>query len=98
MATSTNPINGTGSSTPSSSSSSGLPAQQITETDFMTLLSAELEGQDPTTPVDPTTFVTQLAQFVVLDQATQINDSVTQIYSLLENYLGSSSSSSNSSS
>jgi flagellar basal-body rod modification protein FlgD len=85
MATSTNPINGTGSSSPSSSNSSGLPAQQITETDFMTLLSAELQGQDPTTPVDPTTFVTQLAQFVVLDQVTQIN-------SLLQSYLGGSSS------
>ncbi|MGH9407258.1 MAG: flagellar hook capping FlgD N-terminal domain-containing protein [Terriglobia bacterium] len=58
----------------------GLKPQQITMSDFMTLLSAQLQGQDPTQPVDPTTFVTQLAQFTQLDE-------VSQIYSLLQNYV-----------
>lgn len=57
----------------------GFQPQQITMSDFMTLLSAQLQGQDPTNPVDPTTFVTQLAQFTELDE-------VSQIYSLLQSY------------
>ncbi|MGH9344556.1 MAG: flagellar hook capping FlgD N-terminal domain-containing protein, partial [Terriglobia bacterium] len=57
----------------------GLQPQQITMSDFMTLLSAQLQGQDPTNPVDPTTFVTQLAQFTQLDE-------ISQIYSLLQSY------------
>lgn len=58
----------------------GLKPQQITTTDFMTLLAAQLQGQDPTNPVDPTTFVTQLAQFVELSQVSNID-------TLLQNYI-----------
>lgn len=58
----------------------GLQPQQITTTDFMTLLAAQLKGQDPTNPVDPTTFVTQLAQFVELSQVSNID-------TLLQNYI-----------
>lgn len=57
----------------------GIQPQQITTTDFMTLLAAQLKGQDPTNPVDPTTFVTQLAQFVELSQVSNID-------TLLQNY------------
>lgn len=60
----------------------GLQPQQITTTDFMTLLAAQLQGQDPTNPVDPTTFVTQLAQFVELSQVSNID-------SMLQNYFQS---------
>lgn len=62
----------------------GLQPQQITTTDFMTLLAAQLKGQDPTNPVDPTTFVTQLAQFVELSQVSNID-------TLLQNYVQSQS-------
>lgn len=61
-------------------SSQGFQPQQITTTDFMTLLAAQLKGQDPTNPVDPTTFVTQLAQFVELSQVSNID-------TMLQNYL-----------
>ncbi|HEX5481324.1 MAG TPA: flagellar hook capping FlgD N-terminal domain-containing protein [Terriglobia bacterium] len=63
---------GTGSST----GSSGLPSKQITTSDFMTLLTTQLQNQDPTNPVDPMQFVTQLAQFVTLDQVSQINTAI----------------------
>lgn len=85
------PMASTAGSNPTSqgSTSSGTPAgfqpQQITMSDFMTLLSAQLAGQDPTNPVDPTTFVTQLAQFTQLDE-------VQQIYSLLQTYVQGSGS------
>ena len=38
------------------------------ETDFLTLLVAQLKYQDPSQPADGTTFVTQLAQFADLEQ------------------------------
>ncbi|MGH9328284.1 MAG: flagellar hook capping FlgD N-terminal domain-containing protein [Terriglobia bacterium] len=60
----------------SQNSTSGLQPQEITTQDFMTLLSTQLKYQAPTNPVDPTTFVTQLAQFVTLDQVTQINNTL----------------------
>lgn len=70
--------NGTSGSSNSSSTTtaSGLPTKQITTSDFMTLLTTQLQNQDPTNPVDPMQFVTQLAQFVTLDQITQINTAV----------------------
>lgn len=41
--------------------------------DFMTLLVAQLKNQDPTSPMDPTQFVTQLVQFNSLEQLININ-------------------------
>jgi flagellar basal-body rod modification protein FlgD len=49
----------------------------------MTLLSAELQNQDPTQPVDPTEFVSQLAQLTELQSVTQIQQSVSQIATLV---------------
>lgn len=57
----------------SQTSTNGIQPQQITTQDFMTLLTTQLQNQDPTNPVDPTQFVTQLAQFTTLDQVSQIN-------------------------
>jgi flagellar basal-body rod modification protein FlgD len=38
---------------------------------FLQLLVAQLKNQDPQNPADGTQFVTQLAQFTTLEQATQ---------------------------
>jgi flagellar basal-body rod modification protein FlgD len=40
---------------------------------FMTLLITQLKNQDPTQPMDPSTFVSQLVEVNSLDQVTQIN-------------------------
>jgi flagellar basal-body rod modification protein FlgD len=40
---------------------------------FMQLLVTQLQNQDPTSPMDPSTFVTQLVGVTTLDQVTQIN-------------------------
>lgn len=45
--------------------------------DFMTLLVAQLKNQDPTSPMDPTQFVTQLVQFNSLEQLININQDLT---------------------
>lgn len=75
-----------GNSSTTPSSTSGLPSQQITTQDFMTLLTTQLQNQDPTNPVDPTQFVTQLAQFTTLDQVSQINGLLQE---LVQSALGS---------
>lgn len=41
--------------------------------DFISLLTAELKHQDPTNPMDPTQFVSQLVQFNSLEQLISIN-------------------------
>jgi flagellar basal-body rod modification protein FlgD len=73
------------SSSSSSSSTNGLDAN-----DFMSLLVSELQNQDPTQPLDPTTFMSQLVQLNTLEQTMQIN-------SLLQEEFGTSSSTSTSS-
>jgi flagellar basal-body rod modification protein FlgD len=56
---------------------------------FMQLLITQLQNQDPTSPMDPSTFVSQLVEVNSLDQVSQINQ-------LLQSTLGSSQSSSSS--
>ncbi len=47
--------------------------------DFLTLLVAQLQNQDPLNPSDPTEFTAQLAQFSELEQLFQLNDSMEQM-------------------
>ncbi len=69
--------------TSGTSSSTAPPAtQSVTTADFITLLTGELQAQDPTNPMSPTDTITQLAQFESLDQLNQIT-------SLLQNAFGS---------
>ena len=65
---------GTGSSPSGSSSSSA----QNTNTMFLDLLTAQLKNQSPLDPVDPMQFTSQLVQFNMLDQLTQINSALQQ--------------------
>jgi len=55
-------------STNSASSAVGGPDSM-----FMKLLTAQLKNQSPIDPVDPMQFTSQLVQFNMLDQLTQIN-------------------------
>lgn len=59
------------------SASTASSAGQISSTEFMDLLVAQLQNQDPTNPVDPTTFVSQLVQFNTLEQVMDINQDLT---------------------
>jgi flagellar basal-body rod modification protein FlgD len=61
----------------------GALAGQTQENQFLTLLTTELQNQDPTQPTDPTQFVTQLAQFSTVEQLTQSNTTLTSISSSL---------------
>ncbi|HEY4361283.1 MAG TPA: flagellar hook capping FlgD N-terminal domain-containing protein [Bryobacteraceae bacterium] len=46
------------------------------ENTFLQLMVAQLKNQDPTQPVDSTTFLSQLAQFSSLEQLININKGV----------------------
>ena len=67
------------SSTASSTASAA--TQSLSYNDFLTLLMAEMKNQDPTQPMDSTTFVTQLAQFQQLESTNNMATSVSGIQS-----------------
>jgi len=50
--------------------------KSVTESDFLTLLVAQMKNQDPTNPADSTAFVTQLAQFSQLEQVIGIRSDI----------------------
>lgn len=65
------------SSTPTNTSTD-LTGNLLTSADFLQILVAEFQNQDPTTPVDPTEFASQLVQFANLGQLESIDTAVTQ--------------------
>ncbi len=57
---------------------SSTSTNEISANQFMTLLVAEIHNQDPTQPMDPTTFMSQLVQLNELEQVMSINQVVQQ--------------------
>lgn len=53
----------------------------LTSADFMQMLVAELQNQDPTNPQDSSAFVTQLAQITQVEQTTDINTNLQNLLS-----------------
>ena len=68
-------VNGITSSTPpdNSQTSSALGGDMGT---FLTLLTTELQAQDPTSPLDPDQMVGQIVSLNQLDQLMQINQTL----------------------
>src|SRR5271154_5741808 len=81
--TGTTGTNNTGSSGSSSSTSGVNSAATLGGTDFLTLLLAQLQNQDPTSPVDSNTFLTQLAELSEVQGITSLNTSFTSLSSSL---------------
>ncbi|GEM_PF-1200221 len=57
-----------------SATSSSAPT--LSEADFLRILTAEVQNQDPTTPVDPTQFASQLVQFADFGELQSINNTL----------------------
>src|SRR3979409_940276 len=83
------PWTGTGTGGTGPASGTGAAANSATTlggTNFLTLMLAQLKHQDPTSPVDSNTFLTQLAQLSQVQGITQLNTS----FSTLANSLSPS--------
>ena len=52
---------------------------------FLTLLCAEMQYQDPLDPMDNGEYLSQLAQFSALEQMTEVADKMENVHSLVEN-------------
>ena len=76
---------GTGTSSGSSTANSASSLGTLGGTDFITLMLAQLQNQDPTSPVDSNTFLTQLAQLSEVQGITSLNSN----FSTLSNSLTS---------
>lgn len=50
---------------------------------FFKLLVAQIQNQDPLNPMDPTEFVSQLAQFSSMEQLLQIRQTLESIHDVL---------------
>jgi len=80
-----------------SSSLSAAVSGSLSQADFLKLMTAQLQAQDPTKPVDNTQFVSQMAQFSQLSSSQDLLTSVNALSSTLNSsmqtaqMLGSSS-------
>lgn len=60
---------------------STLQQKNLSQDDFLKLLSVQFQQQDPLQPVDDTAFIAQMAQFTSLEQQSSINTQVTALNS-----------------
>ncbi|MEO7207377.1 MAG: flagellar hook capping FlgD N-terminal domain-containing protein [Steroidobacteraceae bacterium] len=72
-----------GTGTGSTGSASATSGTTLGGTDFLTLMLAQLKNQDPTSPVDSHTFLSQLAQLSEVQGITSLNTSFSALSSSL---------------
>lgn len=69
--------------TQSQSTAQSKPKANDSQNQFLTLLVAQLKGQDPMNPMQGSEFVAQLAQFSSLEELTKIRTSMDSVQQVL---------------
>ena len=69
----------TAASNSTSSTNSTTSTNSLSYNDFLTLLMAEMQNQDPTSPMDTSQMVSQLATVSEVGQAVQTNDNLSSL-------------------
>ena len=68
-----------------SNSSAFAPDNIMGQADFLRLLTTQLQNQDPSKPMDPTSFVTDLTQMSQLEATTKMNESIVAMMNGFQN-------------
>jgi|SRR5579872_623982 len=76
MSTVTNAVASTATPTSTSTNSSASIPDLLTSNDFLQILVAEFQNQDPTSPTDPTEYASQMVEFSNLGQLQDINQTL----------------------
>jgi flagellar basal-body rod modification protein FlgD len=79
MTSVTNPLTTPTAATASATAGEASTAALGDETTFLQLLVAQIQNQDPTQPIDSSTFLSQLASFSQLEQLIAIKQDVSQL-------------------
>jgi len=77
--TQTSPVGAATTTPPATGTAAAPPGGQLGKDDFLKLLVAQLQNQDPTNPTDSSTWMAQLAQYSSLEQMTNVAGSVGQL-------------------
>ncbi len=82
-------ISSTNSSYVTTSSASSVqvanPDSTISKTDFLEMFITKLENQDPTDPIDDSTFTSDMAQLSTVEQLQNLNTSMTSMSTSMSN-------------
>ncbi|GAB6180193.1 hypothetical protein JCM14036_15120 [Desulfotomaculum defluvii] len=60
------------------------PSKTLDKDAFLQIMIAQLRNQDPTSPMDSTQFINQMAMFTTLEQMTNLNSNMEKLYHLQE--------------
>src|ERR1700757_5491593 len=87
--TTTAPTSGTGSSSSSTSSSSSSSSSQIglTSNQFLSLLTTQLQSQNPLNPTDPNQFTSEMVQYAGLSEQIDTNSKLDTLSTTMSNVL-----------
>lgn len=78
-------INGVNSTSSSGLFASSTGSSSLGKEDFLVLLVAQLQNQDPLNPSDPTEFTAQLAQYSSLEQLMTVNQNIESLAASSQN-------------